>query len=809
MTAGWQGTGEHPGNYGIEEGNTRMAPTDPIFDSGDSQYDPHHSGMHEDASHANGTSGNGAVTGGGMLSRLTAQVPSTQTLNWNYGPPARPEILSAKPNPVELLHAVRRRWPLAVGLGLLVSGLLCGLMWYLIPVRYEAFATIKVAASEARVFGETAVKSEDFKLFKATQQQLVTSIPVITTVVRDRAINQLPSIRAEYDPIVWLQNNLVVEYPGDTEIMRISIRTESKKDSELIVNKVVEIYLREIVGAEKIKQNQNEALLEKTAEQLDADYARESQALAILEKQNNTNGSEEAMMRKQLAIEELRILMSQKNQLQTELNNNAMVTKLMEAKAKTTEVAPPEVLIDIELEKDPEVAQLRQQLGAYQQHLAAIRGSATGPNATPHVTQVQQQILQLEEQIDEIKHQRMPRLHELFRLNAAGPDARYPLSVEQLAEQRSYLEAQMATATQEVEAKKKEVAAMHDFSAAVAAAVERIAILKEHKSMVSLKVREIQTERLAPERIFSLTDANPNGDGDAVRKYLAVVFTGLLSFFGVALMVAVFEFQARKVNSVQEVNDGLGIRVVGELPNVRGRAFRRVRGGKGQNVLKALMAERIDGTRTALIHTTAIDPPRVVMITSSDPHEGKTTTSTQLAASLARSGRRTLLIDADIRNPGVHRVFEMPQDPGLCELLRGEADRDAVIHPTRTANLWLMPAGRCDLRSVQALSGAYLGSTIAALSVQFDYLIIDAGPVLKVADPLLVGQHVDAVIISVLKDVSRVPRVYEAVERLRSVGITVLGSVVNGVKDDVARHGVELLMAETPRQQEPEEAETT
>jgi hypothetical protein len=54
-----------------------------------------------------------------------------------------------------------------------------------------------------------------------------------------------------------------------------------------------------------------------------------------------------------------------------------------------------------------------------------------------------------------------------------------------------------------------------------------------------------------------------------------------------------------------------------------------------------------------------------------------------------------------------------------------------------------------------------------------------------------------------------VPRVYEAVERLRSVGITVLGSVVNGVKDDVARHGVELLMAETPRQQQPEEAEAT
>ena len=83
------------------------------------------------------------------------------------------------------------------------------------------------------------------------------------------------------------------------------------------------------------------------------------------------------------------------------------------------------------------------------------------------------------------------------------------------------------------------------------------------------------------------------------------------------------------------------------------------------------------------------------------------------------------------------------------------------------------------------------------MSVQFDYVVIDSGPILKVADSLLVGQHVDAAIISVLRDSSKVPNVYEACERLRSVGITVLGAVVNGVNDDAARHGIELLMSET------------
>ena len=308
-------------------------------------------------------------------------------------------------------------------------------------------------------------------------------------------------------------------------------------------------------------------------------------------------------------------------------------------------------------------------------------------------------------------------------------------------------------------------------------------------------IERTNVERLAQERVTKIDDATlVSPRGDAMRKYIGVLFAAVLGFSVVVFGVALFEFRTRKLIEPAQVNDGLGIKVIGELPSVTGRTWRRIKGGHGGAVLKALMAERIDGTRTALIHASAVDPPRVVMVTSADPHEGKTTTASQLAASLARAGRRTLLIDADVRNPGVHRVFDMPLEPGLSELLRGEAERDAVVHPTRTANLWLLPAGRCCLRSVQALSTPQLGATIAALATQFDYLVIDSGPILKVADSLLVGQHVDAAILSVLKDFTRVPNVYEACERLRSVGITVMGAVVNGVNDDAARHGVELLL---------------
>src|SRR5260221_6584834 len=86
--------------------------------------------------HANGSTTNG------VLATLDNRLPSVPSAGWSFGPPHRPEILTAKPGPVELLHSVRRRLPLANGLGTLVGGIAAALVWFFVPVRYEAFALL-------------------------------------------------------------------------------------------------------------------------------------------------------------------------------------------------------------------------------------------------------------------------------------------------------------------------------------------------------------------------------------------------------------------------------------------------------------------------------------------------------------------------------------------------------------------------------------------------------------------------------------------------------------------------------------------
>jgi capsular exopolysaccharide synthesis family protein len=188
----------------------------------------------------------------------------------------------------------------------------------------------------------------------------------------------------------------------------------------------------------------------------------------------------------------------------------------------------------------------------------------------------------------------------------------------------------------------------------------------------------------------------------------------------------------------------------------------------------------VDAIRTLLLHTAQTDALRVIMITSANGGEGKTSLASHLAASLARAWRKTLLVDGDLRNPGAHRLLDVQAEPGLSEVLRGEAELEDVVRPTPISRLWIVPAGQWDTHAIQALAQKDVRTLFDKLKKQYDFVILDSGPVLPVADSLSLAQHVDGVILSVLLDVSRAPAIHAATQRLAALGVRVLGSVVAG-----------------------------
>jgi capsular exopolysaccharide synthesis family protein len=292
----------------------------------------------------------------------------------------------------------------------------------------------------------------------------------------------------------------------------------------------------------------------------------------------------------------------------------------------------------------------------------------------------------------------------------------------------------------------------------------------------------LKVELQAPSRVEVREEATVKRVDVEKQKALmsgGAALGGLL--FGL-FAVSWLEFRTRRVDRVDEVVLGLGIRLVGTVPRVAKRSSQPA--SKPKNDKQEVLAESIDSVRTMLMHLARTQGLRTVMVTSAVAGEGKTSLSCRLAVSLAQAGLKTLLIDADSRNPSIHKVFGTPFESGFCEILCGSAN-PSRIQSSPVLGLSLIPAGLWSEQMPTALGQRRAEALFAHLSEQFDIILVDAPPVLPVADALSLGQQVDGVLLSVLCRVSRLNNLYAASQRIDELHIRTLGVVINGVEAEL------------------------
>eukprot|EP00913_Durusdinium_trenchii_P010898 g10227.t1 len=172
---------------------------------------------------------------------------------------------------------------------------------------------------------------------------------------------------------------------------------------------------------------------------------------------------------------------------------------------------------------------------------------------------------------------------------------------------------------------------------------------------------------------------------------------GLGSFGLVFLSIAFLDIRSKRVNSIRQLIEQIGIPVLGTIPLIPRSASTRKKGrwaGRAR-YWHSVLTESIDASRTMLLRDANADM-KVFMVASAASGEGKTTTSCHLATSLARAGNHVLLIDGDLRRPFVHRTFDITAGPGLAEVIRGEHELDAVLQPSGVARLPILSAGKSE-----------------------------------------------------------------------------------------------------------------
>jgi capsular exopolysaccharide synthesis family protein len=307
----------------------------------------------------------------------------------------------------------------------------------------------------------------------------------------------------------------------------------------------------------------------------------------------------------------------------------------------------------------------------------------------------------------------------------------------------------------------------------------------EIASRIGMQAETLSIEMQTPEPRVKLIEKGIVFQPDQRGRRVLISTVAAVGAFALALFgLTWWEWRSLRINTADEVARGVGLKVMGALPLLP--AARKGAARPGAVDWHNLLLESVDLTRTALLHVSRVEGVRVVMVTSAVSGEGKTSLSSHLATSLARAGRKTLLIDCDLRKPSLHQVFELPRPEGVCEVLRGQIPLAEAVQETPTApGLFVIAGGKCCARALNALAQGSIAPLFATLRDQYDFIVVDSSPVLPVADALLVAQEADAVLFSILRDVSQLGLVNAAYERLAMLGIRALGAVITGVAGDL------------------------
>ena len=183
-------------------------------------------------------------------------------------------------------------------------------------------------------------------------------------------------------------------------------------------------------------------------------------------------------------------------------------------------------------------------------------------------------------------------------------------------------------------------------------------------------------------------------------------------------------------------------------------------------------------------HIDGRSPKRSFLVTSADRGEGKSTVASHLALTVARfRGKKSLVVDADLRKPKLHQIFDVPREPGLFECLNGEIDPLDAVKDTPIENLKVIPAGRRVKSPAHLFEGDIMTEIFEKIKFYYDIVIVDSAPIVPVSDPMLISSVLDGVILVLLA--GRTPRnvAMRAKNILLDANANLLGVVVNNMSE--------------------------
>ena len=637
---------------------------------------------------------------------------------------------------------------------------------------YESTATIDIdRQAPAAVVGQDSARiaPNDADQFLATQVRLIQSdsvlrpvaqrfrLPVVETAPLDP---QLPLSRAAGAPVTL--KNLKVTRPPNTYLLLIAYRSPNPDLAADVANGVAQSYIEHTYDIRFRAAAGLGAFMEKQMEELRAKMERSSAALAQFEKDLSVINPEEktSILSARLLQLNTEYTSAQGERVRKQAAFNSVKGGSLEAAQASTQGEQLRRLADRVDEAREKFATIAAQYGA--NHPEYKKANST-------LTELQRQLEALKANIGQrvdVEYQEAASREAMLKNAVAETKAEFDRLNARSFEYKSL--------KQEAETDK----GLYE---------ELVRKIKEagiNSSFQNSSIRLADSARPAFKPVF------PNLRLNAI---LALLFSTLLGV-GMAVMADVMDTTVRDPETIQR---RMGTDVLGSLPVVkgwRGRLLPVATNGQGGAVVKgsthtghsAAFEEAVRTLRDSILLSDLGHRPRSLLVTSAVPREGKTTASVHLAVAHSLQKRKTLLIDCDLRRPGVHGRLGLGNERGVATVVSGEAEwRDLLQKPEGLPDLDVLSAGQASRRAADQVGGV-LEKLLEDAKSDYDLVIVDAPPLLGFAEPLQMAAVVEGVVVVTLAGQTSRNAVASVLSSLKRLKANVIGVALNEVREDMS-----------------------
>jgi capsular exopolysaccharide synthesis family protein len=652
-----------------------------------------------------------------------------------------------------LLLILRRWWIVAIAVGV------C-----LVIALVKASMSVPMYSTTSRIYieqsggGASALRGGAGPVNLYTEAERLQSTQILIQALSTPGIRDLPTFAGSDSALDVMRDNLSATVGKEDELINVSFLSPWARDSEQITNAVVDAY--RLVTSKQTRSRAAVLLSQIQEQKKQGDQEIDAKSKALLDFQSKYGLLPPSSTRANVVEQRLASLQDALMAAQLEALNAKSAYEQM-AQTVMTDPAKMEAL-----------------------NRTAAQGSPA-LSVTTDQAEIRNELYQLEQKQKELGQRYLPN-HPLMKAIQAQIDQRnaaYFLAVKHRFQAATQHAQDLQSA---VDAQQRQALELRKKELQYSRLQDDLNSARKHTDALEDQIKDVKVQDdVTPIKVNVVEPANASDAVVKSRKAL-IIFEGLV--IGLILGVGL-TFADRRFRSADEIQNGLGLSILGTVPHTHGKQSDSIRGRKVHLDPTSEIAEAYRTVRTAVYFGTPDSDARTILLTSPSEGDGKSTLTSNLGIAMAQAGQRTLIVDADFRRPSQGKIFQVDETGGLSAVLMGRRPLAQAIQRSGVKGLDVLVAGPAMPNPAEVLNGERFEALLQELATMYDHVLVDSPPVMPVADARILSAMCDVTVLVLRAEKSSRKAAEHARDGLISVGANLLGTVVNDVPRRKLRYG--------------------